>query len=149
MLAPAVRASLISTAVYSSVIMAPHYRAAALGSPWISFWLRSPRSTVREWPMIGPFPIAGTYLLAYARMFVIRHEHSWGTQTGTRARQILTQIQKHSSITCTFIGRLSVWCVAARNSCVSSPAPFHSQCQQRGRQSIPPPPPPLHPPPPA
>lgn len=93
-----------------------------------------PHHTVGKWAMRGPFPLVGTYLLAYAQIFVIGHERTWATQTGTPARQILTQIQKHTSITCSFIGRLSVWCRAARNSCVSRPDWVLSKYQQRDRQ---------------
>lgn len=39
---PAGRASLISCAVYSRVIIASHYRATALGRLWISYQLQSP-----------------------------------------------------------------------------------------------------------
>lgn len=95
-----------------------------------------PHHIVGKRAMRGPCPFVRTYLRAYAHIFVIGQECTWVTQTGTETptRQILTQTQKHTSTACSFIGRLSVWCRAASNSCVSSPARVLSKHQQRDRQ---------------
>lgn len=73
-------------------------------------------------------------LIIVIQIPVIGHENTWENQACTPTRQIMTETQKHTSISWSFIGRLSVWCRAARNSCVSSPAWALSKSEQSDNQ---------------
>lgn len=91
-----------------------------------------PHHAVGKCSTRGPFPFVHIFGRQRA-YFVIGRERTWAAR---RQRTNITHRHKdtHTLNPCSFIGRLSVWCRAARNSCVSSPARLLSKYQQRDRQ---------------